>query len=92
VSLLKSHGQRRESILCGEGLAGPTRQQKPRETTKKHIINNHRTDIRKESFAIREVETWNRLSIRVKLTEKSEFFKAQKNNYGTPSIKYHVSN
>ncbi len=32
------------------------------------------------------------MSVKVKLTEKSEFFKAQKNYYGTPSIKYQVSN
>jgi hypothetical protein len=36
-----------------------------------------RTDIRKESFAIRVVETWNRLPDRVKLTEKPESFKKE---------------
>ncbi len=37
VSLLKSHGQGRESVLCGEGLAGSTRQQEPRN--QKNIEN-----------------------------------------------------
>ncbi len=36
-----------------------------------------RTDIRKESFAIRVAETWNRLLDRVKLTEKPESFKKE---------------
>ncbi len=36
-----------------------------------------RKDIRKESFAIRVVETWNRLPDRVKLTEKPESFKKE---------------
>jgi hypothetical protein len=39
--------------------------------------NMARTDIRKESFAIRVVETWNRLPDRVKLTEKPESFKKE---------------
>ena len=38
-----------------------------------------RTDIRKESFAIRVVETWNRLPDSVKLTEKLESFKKKLN-------------
>jgi hypothetical protein len=39
----------------------------------KNIASHYaRTDIRKESFAIRVVETWNRLPDRVKLTEKPE--------------------
>jgi hypothetical protein len=37
VSLLKSHGQRRESVLCGEGLAGSTRQQEPKDIKKRRI-------------------------------------------------------
>jgi hypothetical protein len=36
-----------------------------------------RTGIRKESFAIRVAETWNRLLDRVKLTEKPESFKKE---------------
>jgi hypothetical protein len=42
----------------------------------KNIASHYaRTDIRKESFAIRVVETWNRLPDRVKLIEKPESFK-----------------
>jgi hypothetical protein len=37
MSLLKSHGQGRESILCGEGLAGSTRQQEPKDIKKRRI-------------------------------------------------------
>ncbi len=36
-----------------------------------------RTDIRKESFAIKVVETWNRPPDRVKLTEKPESFRKE---------------
>jgi hypothetical protein len=44
----------------------------------KNIASQYaRTDIRKESFAIRVVETWNRLPDSVKLTEKPESFKKE---------------
>jgi hypothetical protein len=44
----------------------------------KNIVSKYaRTDIRKESFAIRVVETWNRLPDSVKLTEKPESFKKE---------------
>lgn len=44
----------------------------------KNIASKYaRTDIRKESFAIRVVETWNRLPDSVKLTEKPESFKKE---------------
>jgi hypothetical protein len=44
----------------------------------KNIASKYaKTDIRKESFAIRVVETWNRLPDSVKLTEKPESFKKE---------------
>ncbi len=44
----------------------------------KNIASKYaRTDIRKESFAIRVVGTWNRLPDSVKLTEKPESFKKE---------------
>ncbi len=49
-----------------------------RVTGTKNLASQYaRTDIRKESFAIRIAETWNRLPDRVKLTEKSESFKKE---------------
>jgi hypothetical protein len=39
----------------------------------------------KNSFAIKVVETWNRLTDRVKLTEKPESFKKEIKNYGLDS-------
>jgi hypothetical protein len=45
---------------------------------RKNIASQYaRTDIRKESFAMRVVETWNRLPERVKLIEKPEPFKKE---------------
>ncbi len=44
----------------------------------KNIASKYaRTDIRKESFTFRVVETWNRLPDSVKLTEKPETFKKE---------------
>jgi hypothetical protein len=45
--------------------------------TKKNASQYAKTDIRKEFFAIRVAETWNRLPDRVKLTEKPESFKKE---------------
>ncbi len=54
----------------------------------KNIASQYaRTDIRKESFAIRVVETWNRLLDRVKLTEKPESFKKELASRNTALIR-----
>jgi hypothetical protein len=53
---------------------------------KKHCITIRQERHKKESFAIRVVEIWNRLPDRAKLTEKLEFQEgAQKNYYGLDS-------
>ena len=51
------------------------------------FINNllFTQNVSKNSFAIRVVETWNRLPDRVKLTEKLESFKKELKNYGLDS-------
>ncbi len=50
---------------------------KTRQAARAKKLQYARTDIRKESFAIRVVETWNRLPDGVKLTEKPESFKKE---------------
>jgi len=60
--------------MMGENGGAITR----RAAGAKNIASHYaRTDIRKESFAIRVVETWNRLPDRVKLIEKPESFKKE---------------